>query len=106
MSVPGPGGSDGAAGGLRRDAAAPRAPSEEKAQALSDDFAATGMGDRRDHAVFEVAMDLDRAPAARLRIRYEFRPKLVALGILPGREDRLRRREGASGFSDFCPEPR
>ena len=101
-----PGRSDGAVGGLGRDAAAPRAPSEEKAQALSDDFAGTGMGERRDRSVFEVALDLDPAPAARLRIRYEFRAQLLALGILPGREDRLRRREGAAGFSDFCPEPR
>jgi hypothetical protein len=106
MSERPPGRSDGAAGGLRRDAAAPRAPAEEKAQALSDDYAATGMGARRDHEVFEVAMNLDPAPAARLRIRYEFRPQLIALGILPGPEARLRQREGASGFSDFCPEPR
>lgn len=102
MSAPAPGRSDGAPGGLRRDAAAP---AQEKAGALSDDYAATGMGTRRDHAVFEVAMSLETAPAARLRIRYEFRPQLVALGIL-GREDGLRRREGASGFSEFCPEPR
>lgn len=105
-SEPAPGQSDGAAGGIRRDAAAPRAPREEKAQAISDDYAATGMGGRRDHAVFEVAMDLDPAPAARVRLRYEFRPQLVQMGILPGREDRLGRREGAAGFSDFCPEPR
>jgi len=103
---PAPGASEDAAGSVRRDAAAPRAPAEQKAQALSDDFAATGMGARRDHAVFEVAMDLDPTPAGRLRIRYEFRPQLVALGILPSRERPLGRREGASGFSDFCPEPR
>jgi len=106
VSEPGPERSDGVPGGRARDSAAPRAPAEQKAQALSDDFAATGMGARRDHAVFEVAMELDPVPAGRLRIRYEFRPQLVALEILPGREDRLREREGASGFSDFCPEPR
>jgi hypothetical protein len=105
-SEPAPGRSDGAAGGIRRDAGVPLGPAEEKAQALSDDYAATGMGTRHEHAVFEIAMNLDPAPAGRLRIRYEFRPQLVALGILPGREDRLRRREGASGFSDYCPEPR
>ena len=106
MSEPRPAQPDGAAGGLRRDAAAPRDSAETKVQALSDDFAATGMGERRDHAVFEVALDLERTPAARLRIRYEFRPQLVALGVLPRPDDRLSRRERASGFSDFCPEPR
>ena len=105
MSEPAPA-PPGNAGGLRRDAAAPQAPAREKAESLSDEFAATGMGERRDHAVFEVALDLERAPAARLRIRYEFRPQLVALGILPRPDDRLGRRERASGFSGFCPEPR
>ena len=105
MSEPAPAPPGNAAGGLRRDAAAPQAPAREKAEALSDELAATGMGERRDHAVFEIALDLDRVPAARLRIRYEFRAQLVALGILPRPDDRLARREKASGFSEFCPEP-
>jgi hypothetical protein len=105
-----PGAADGTSG-LRRDAAAPRAPAAageagEKAQALSDELAATGMGQRHDHSVFEVAMRLDRQPVARVRLRYEFRPQLVALGVLPRLPEELRRRERSSGFSEFCPEPR
>jgi hypothetical protein len=106
MLEPGPAQPGNAAGGPRRDAAAPQASGEAKTRALSDDFAATGMGERRDHAVFEVALDLRREPAAHLRIRYEFRRELVALGILPRPDDRLARRERASGFSEFCPEHR
>jgi hypothetical protein len=89
---------------LRRDAAG--APGgTAKSEALSDDFAATGMGGRRDHPVVEVAMDLEPVPVARVRIRYEFRPQLEALGIgAPGRRP-ADRREDAAGFADFCPEP-
>ena len=55
----------------------------------------------------EPAVEADkRRPAARLRIRYEFRPQLVRLGVLPAGGDRLARRERARGFDDFCPEPR
>jgi hypothetical protein len=41
-------------------------------------------------------------------IRYEFRPQLVRLGILPPARtaDPLQRRERARGFEPgFCPEP-
>jgi hypothetical protein len=93
-----------AAEGMARDSAAPDARSKAAAPP-SDEFAATGMGDRRDHRVFEVALDLDTAPAARVRIRYEFRPQLEALGVLPGDDSRLARRERASGFGSWCPEP-
>jgi hypothetical protein len=106
MSEPAPAPPGNAGAERRRDAAAPQAPAKQKVEALSDELAATGMGERRDHAVFEVALDLERIPAARLRVRYEFRPQLAALGILPRLDDRLARRERASGFSEFCPEPR
>lgn len=79
----------------------------EKASAAapSDDYAATGMGDRTRHDVTRVAVDLERTAAARIRIRYEFRPQLVALGLLPPEDDRLARRERARGFDGYCPEP-
>jgi hypothetical protein len=64
------------------------------------------MGGRRDHSVFEVSLDLERTPAARVRIRYEFRRQLMVLGVLPGPDERLRRREASKGFSEYCPEPR
>ena len=106
-----PGSADGSPGTLRRDAAAPKAPAaageaRQKAQALSDELAATGMGQRRDHSVYEVAMRLEREPVARVRLRYEFHSQLVALGVVSPPGDALRRRERATGFSEFCPEPR
>jgi hypothetical protein len=79
--------------------------SQKSAGAVVDEYAATGMGDRTRHDVTRVDVDLERAPAARLRIRYEFRPQLVRLGIFPYGDDRLARRERARGFDRYCPEP-
>jgi hypothetical protein len=80
--------------------AAPRSSAEAPSIAPSDDYAATGMGRRTDHAVTEVEMALERQPIASLSIRYEFRPQLVKLGVMFDR-DPLKRRERATGF---CPE--
>lgn len=47
-------------------------------------------------------------PAQSVTIRYEFRPQLVRLGILPPARaaDPLPRRERGRGFEPgFCPEP-
>lgn len=75
-----------------------------------EDYAATGIGERMQHDVQWVSLDLDPAPVATLNLRYEFRPVLVSMGILPAspRTDPLSRREQARGFTDsrFCPEPR
>ena len=89
----------------RRDAAAPNAEKSAAAEALSDDYAATGMGRRGDHEVHEVFLDLERNPVGSLRVRYEFRPQLVKLGLLPREWDSLERREASRGFSSYCPEP-
>lgn len=96
-------------------AAAPRAeksragavaPSQASKEALSDEYAATGMGTKRRHEVESVEVDLERQPVASLRIRYEFRPQLVKLGIFPAyRRSPLERRERARGFEGYCPEP-
>jgi hypothetical protein len=92
------------------DAAAPKARAEagavapEAAAKLSDEYAATGMGGRTRHAVTEVSLDLEPAPVATLRIRYEFRPILEKLGVLPCAEEPLDRRERSHGFGPFCPE--
>jgi hypothetical protein len=87
-----------------RDAAeAPRAAAKE----VESEHAATGMGRRTGHAVTQVWLDLEETPADTVNIRYEFRPQLVRLGILPGTPavDRLRQRERARGFEPgFCPE--
>ena len=90
----------GEAGGTRQEAG------KMAASSLADEYAATGMGDRTRHDVTRVDVELERSPASRLRIRYEFRPQLVSLGILPANDDdRLARRERARGFERFCPEP-
>jgi hypothetical protein len=104
---------------LRRDQQAPRAEAElasppaqpaagqSAKRAAADEYAATGMGRRTDHAVEQVWLDLEDAPVASVNIRYEFRPQLVRLGIVPppGHVDPLRRRERARGFEPgFAPE--
>ncbi len=72
-------------------------------------LAATGIGRRLDNPVRRVHLDLEPLPFANLRIRYEYRPQLVALGVLPlaSLPDPLDRREQAQGFEDsgFCPDP-
>jgi hypothetical protein len=90
----------GAAGAERSNVAAPKA-----AAGLADEYAATGIGRRTDHEVTAVNLDLERVPAASVRIRYEFRPQLIALGVLPLLSP-LERREHAGGFDGrYCPEP-
>ena len=79
------------------------APSAAPKAAADDDFAATGMGGRTRHDVERVNIDLDPNPIEHVRIRYEFRPQLVKLGVLSGRSP-LERREKAKGF-EYCPEP-
>ncbi|HYI08068.1 MAG TPA: hypothetical protein VEK57_03265 [Thermoanaerobaculia bacterium] len=81
------------------------APSVAAEGALSDEYAATGMGDRTRHDVTRVDVDLDPTPVATARIRYEFRPQLIKLGVLDARPSRLERREKARGFEGYCPEP-
>ena len=88
-------------------AAAPSASDRSASKAEADEYAATGMGRRRDHAVEQVWLDLEDVPAAGVNIRYEFRPQLARLGIIapPTRVDPLRRRERARGFEPgFAPE--
>ena len=90
------------------------APARARADAASsqakakDEYAATGMGRRAGHAVTQVRMDLEPAPAQVVDIRYEFRPQLVRLGVLPAAptNDPLDRRERARGFDQgFSPVP-
>lgn len=74
---------------------------------LSDEYAATGMGDRTEHGVTRVDVDLEKRPFATIRLRYEFRPQLVKLGVLAPewRPRPMERREKARGFEGYCPEP-
>jgi hypothetical protein len=91
----------------------PSAPAEQASAAArprkksEDEYAATGMGRRTGHAVEQVWLDLEDAPATTVNIRYEFRPQLVRLGILPlvRTNDPLQQRERAKGFEpEFSPE--
>lgn len=95
---------------------APRAESAPKpaqpanaAARVPEEYAATGIGDRTDHAVRRIFMDLEEQPAGSLGVRYEYRPQLARLGVLPAvptTPDPLTRREGARGFEPgFCLEP-
>ena len=83
---------------------------ESKQAARTDEYAATGIGRRTDHAVRQVFLDLEPTPAALVSIRYEYRAQLVRLGVLPPVQaagDPLDRRERARGFDgSFCPEPK
>jgi hypothetical protein len=84
-----------------------RSAAAEKSRAV-DEYAATGMGRHTDHAVTHVRIDLEHTPVQTVDIRYEFRPQLVRLGILPRvhEADPLARREGAVGFEPgFAPVP-
>lgn len=82
-----------------------------ESEELSDEHAATGIGREVDHTVRRVRFDAERAPAAVLSLRYEYRDALIGLGVLPRpspwRNDPLARREGARGFEDmdFAPDP-
>ena len=70
----------------------------------SDDYAATGVGDRTRHDVTTIDIDLDPHPIRSVRIRYEFRPQLIKLGVVPTNPTTLERREKAQGFDRWCPE--
>ena len=80
------------------------APQSSKSGAVADEYAATGMGERDRHEVESVDIDLDPHPVTTMRIRYEFRPQLVKLGVLLDRSP-LERRESARGFGGWCPQP-
>jgi hypothetical protein len=82
-------------------------PKESQAE-LSDEYAATGIGREVDHQVKRVRFHAERSAAACLEIRYEYRPALVRLGLLPPvrPSDPLQRRERSRGFEPgFAPDP-
>ncbi|NOT27855.1 MAG: hypothetical protein HOP16_17350 [Acidobacteria bacterium] len=102
--------------GAARSRPAPEAPAERRQDAAKSadrqeadsELAATGMGRETDHAVTQVRLDLEDRPAHAVALRYEFRPQLVQLGVLPARPvtDALSRRERARGFEQgFAPVP-
>ncbi|HUO84940.1 MAG TPA: hypothetical protein VM534_07500, partial [Thermoanaerobaculia bacterium] len=101
-----PGGrSKSEASGESRERAASAPQVEGQSADTSDDYAATGMGDRMRHGVERVHLELESTPLASVRLRYEFRPQLVELGIFPDRLTVRDRRGRARGFDGWCPEP-
>lgn len=86
------------------------AKAESSAARAAEEYAATGIGQRTDHAVEIVHLDLEASPAATIDIRYEYRSQLVRLGIVPNApaaDDSLSRRQNAQGFDKrFCPDIR
>jgi len=86
-------------------AGSPSGNAREKARA-ADDYAATGIGDQTSFPVQWVAFEEDPKPAARIAIRYEFRPQLVRLGVIPREDDPVFARDGARGFEHaYAPDP-
>lgn len=89
--------------------------SAQKEQAIApprdnDEYAATGIGRSVNNDVTWIHLNLDDRPAAEMIIRYEYRPALIRLGVLPRSSpepDPLHRRERARGFRErtYCPEP-
>ncbi len=83
--------------------------SQTKATSPAEEYAATGIGEHVSHKVRLVHMNLEPKPFTVVNLRYEFRPALVKLGVIPPSPalDTLTRRERAEGFHGvvYCPKP-
>lgn len=81
----------------------------ERMAAPKDELAATGIGREQNNSVYTVAFNHESSPSGVVTLRYEFRDKLIQLGILPRpyRPSPMIRRENSSGFSDYgyAPDP-
>jgi hypothetical protein len=90
-----------AEGAANEQAAAPAAPTLGGARARA--YPGTGWGERAHDPVVLVSFDPEGAPSERIALRYEYRPALVALGVLPRPvppRDRLWERDHAEvGFA-------
>ena len=84
------------------DLAAP-APAREP---LAESNPGTGWGPNQHDRVRTVEFEPQRHPAAQVILRYEYRPALTALGILPWREPRDRTWERERGLYGFAEPPR
>jgi hypothetical protein len=100
------------AAGQARGQNAPQGRDRAAAPVVSEDdeYAATGIGRSVANDVRWTYMDLEDSPVVAVSMRYEYRPALVRLGVLPRpypSPEPLQRRERARGFRDgqFCPEP-
>jgi hypothetical protein len=85
------------------ETAAPKLRSDAQARA----YPGTGWGDRTHDPVVLVSFDPESEPSELVTLRYEYRPALVALGVLPPRvppRDRLWQRDRAE--PEFAQPPR
>jgi hypothetical protein len=106
-------GNEGDSARAKAEAAAEPAPDSAEAAAPSllgraapRAYPGTGWGERRHDPVVLVSFDPASEPGERVTLRYEYRPALVALGVLPSRppaRDRLAERDRAEG--GFAPPP-
>lgn len=79
--------------------------SEKKAPLADDGFAATAQGRAEAHRVSYTDVQLEATPSMVLSLRYEYRPTLVRLGVVPASETGLERREKAEAFKpEYAPE--
>jgi hypothetical protein len=99
--APAPGSTADASPALEQPESNAPAGSAPGAQARS--YPGTGWGDRAHDTVVLVSFDAEPEPRERVTLRYEYRPALVALGVLPARtspRDRLWQRDAAEpGFA-------
>jgi hypothetical protein len=97
-------GAEGEAPSARRQSAEPQSPrTADAAQA----YPGTGWGRRTEDPVVLVSFDPEPNPSECITLRYEYRPALVALGVLPRyvpARDRLWEREHAE--AGFAQPPR
>jgi len=71
--------------------------------APSASLAATGIGRERENQVYQVAFEHDSSPSRTITLRYEYRPQLIELGVIPQyRSTPMTRRETSRGFA---PDP-
>jgi hypothetical protein len=87
-----------------RDSAEAAAAPSVLGRAQARSYPGTGWGPSADDPVVLVSFDPERDPSERVALRYEYRPALVALGVLPRRlpppRDRLWERDHAEpGFA-------
>ncbi|HSD66116.1 MAG TPA: hypothetical protein VLF95_05415 [Vicinamibacteria bacterium] len=111
---PGPYGAEGDSAG--KDEGPAERPARSSAEAAAPSalggaqarsYPGTGWGRRTDDPAVLVSFDPETDPCERVTLRYEYRPALVALGVLPRRlpppRDRLRERDHAD--AGFAPPP-
>jgi hypothetical protein len=78
---------------------------QDSREPLADANPGTGWGPNQRDRVRTVEFEPRAYPAAQVILRYEYRPALTALGILPWRESRDRTWERERGLYGFAQPP-